>query len=166
MKTGSRRKPHEVTGRMVLLSLLGFFGVVFAVNAVMVRAATSTFGGLETGSSYKAGLEFGRDVAAARNQDALHWQVSGKIARDRAGDASLEVTARDRNGTLLSGLTAVARLVHPADARLDQPIAVKQIAAGVFHGAAAAAAGQWELVIDLFRGDERLFRSSSRVILR
>jgi nitrogen fixation protein FixH len=151
---------------MVLMCLLGFFGVVFAVNAVMVRAATSTFGGLETGSSYKAGLEFGRDAAAARSQDALHWQVSGKIARDRAGAAALDLTARDRNGAPLSGLTAAARLVHPADARLDRPIAVKPIAVGDFHGAVAAAAGQWELVIELFRGDQRLFRSSSRVVLR
>ena len=28
------RKPRELTGKHVLLCLLGFFGVVFAVNAV------------------------------------------------------------------------------------------------------------------------------------
>ena len=52
------RKPCELTGKHVLLCLLGFFGVVFAVNAVLVKAATSTFGGVETSSSYKAGLMF------------------------------------------------------------------------------------------------------------
>ena len=61
---------------------VGFFGVVFAVNAVMVKAATSTFGGVETSSSYKAGLMFEQDVARAEQQDALHWQVGGKLARD------------------------------------------------------------------------------------
>ena len=61
----AHRKTRELTGRHVLFCLLGFFGVVFAVNAVLVKAATSTFGGVETSSSYKAGLMFEQDVARA-----------------------------------------------------------------------------------------------------
>jgi len=38
--------------------------------------------------------------------------------------------------------------------------------AGSFHGAVATAAGQWELIVDLDRGSDRLFRSRSRVTLR
>jgi nitrogen fixation protein FixH len=45
------RRPRKLTGRHVLLGLVAFFGVVFAVNAVLVRAAISTFGGVETVSS-------------------------------------------------------------------------------------------------------------------
>ena len=52
------KKPRELTGRHVLLWIVGFFAVIFAVNGILVRAATSTFGGLETQSSYKAGLMF------------------------------------------------------------------------------------------------------------
>ena len=47
-----RSGPREVTGRHVLLSLVSFFGVVFAINGALVRAAISTFGGVETASSY------------------------------------------------------------------------------------------------------------------
>jgi nitrogen fixation protein FixH len=43
---------------MVLAMLIGFFGLVIAVNLVMVRAALSTFGGVDTPSSYQAGLHF------------------------------------------------------------------------------------------------------------
>ncbi len=137
----SRPRARELTGRMVLLWLVVFFGVVFAVNAVLVRAAISTFGGVETTSSYKAGLQFEQDVATAQRQDALHWQVSGKLARDAAGQAALDVEARDANGAPLTGLTADARLAHPANERLDHIIPVQPAGAGRFHGQAVGAAG-------------------------
>ena len=161
-----RRKTRELTGRAVLLWLAGFFGIVFAVNGVLVQAATSTFRGLETGSSYQAGLVFKQQVESAERQDALHWQVDGKLSRDKAGEAVLDISARDGQGAPLSGLTATAVLAHPADTRLDLPMSMNTAAPGTFRGEAAAAPGQWEIIIDLSRGDERVFRSRSRVTLR
>jgi nitrogen fixation protein FixH len=164
--TRTPRRLRELTGRHVLFGLVAFFGVVFVVNAVLVRAAISTFGGVETASSYKAGLQFEHEVAVAERQNALHWRVSGKLTRDGAGEAVLDLTARDANGAPLSGLRADARLAHPADERLDRVIALRAGAAGVFHGQAAAQPGQWDLIVDLYRGERRLFRSQSRVTLR
>jgi nitrogen fixation protein FixH len=165
MSVSRRSKPRELTGRAVLLWLLGFFGVVFAVNAVMVKAATSTFGGVETMSSYKAGLQFKDEEAMAERQDDLHWHIDGTIGRDKSGEAVLDITARDEKGMALSGLKAVARLAHPADERRDHVIELARTGAGQFHGQAAAQRGQWELLIDLYRGDGRVFRSRSRVTL-
>jgi nitrogen fixation protein FixH len=162
----AHRKTRELTGRHVLFCLLGFFGVVFAVNAVLVKAATSTFGGVETSSSYKAGLMFEQDVARAERQDDLHWQVGGKIARDKAGEAVLDISARDAKGIPLTGITAQARLAHPADERLDHMIALDRTNTGLFHGEAQAQPGQWELIVDLYRDEMRVFRSRSRVTLR
>jgi len=162
----AQKKPRVLTGRAVLIWLLAFFGVVFAINGVLVEAAISTFGGVETLSSYKAGLQFEREASLAQRQDALHWQVDGTLKRDRAGAAVLDVTARDGRGAPLHGLTADARLAHPADDRLDRVIKISTAGDGVFHGATAAQAGQWELIIDLYRGGERVFRSRSRVTLR
>ena len=161
-----RKPPRELTGLAVLLCFLGFFGVVFAVNALLIQAATSTFGGLETGSSYKAGLMFAQEMMSAQRQEARHWRVDGKLARDRAGSAVLELSARAPNGAPLAGLTAQARLAHPADARLDHAIALNRTGAGAFHGETQAQPGQWELIVDLYRGDDRVFRSRSRVTLR
>ncbi len=104
MRIFRRNEPYEMTGRHVLLWLVAFFVVVFAVDAVLVRAAISTFGGVETASSYKAGLQFSHEVAVAERQDALHWQVSGKLRRAGAGQAVLDVTARDARGAALAGL--------------------------------------------------------------
>ena len=162
----ARKKRSELSGFKVLLWLIAFFAIIFIVNAVMVREAISTFGGVETASSYQAGLLFEKNVAAAERQDARRWQVSGRLRRDAAGLAVLDVSAVDANGARLAGLTADARLEHPADERFDRAIALRTNGAGSFHGAAPAQAGQWDLVIDLYRGDARLFRSRSRVTLR
>ncbi len=159
-------KDYELTGRHVLLWLIGFFGLVFIVNAVLVRAATSTFGGLDTPSSYKAGLMFEGEIAKAERQQALRWQVDGKLTRDRAGETVLDISVRDAQGQPVTGLTADATLAHPTDARLDQIIHLVKGGAGAFHGEAQGHPGQWELIVDFYRDHERVFRSRSRVSLK
>jgi nitrogen fixation protein FixH len=161
-----KSNPRELTGRHVLLWLVSFFVLVFAVNGVLVRAAISTFGGVETTSSYMAGLQFEHEVAVAEQQNALHWRVTGRIARDFSGQAVLDISARDAQGKVLAGLSAHARLAHPADERLDRVIDMRPVAGDVFRGEAPAQPGQWDLIIDLYRGDQRLFRSRNRVTLR
>ncbi len=165
MKLFRRAHPRELTGRAVLFWLLGFFGLVFAVNGVLVKAATSTFAGLETSSSYKAGLMFKQELDSAERQAALHWRVDGKLV-DKSGEAVLDLTVRDATGGAVTGLTARSRLAHPATDKLDHVVSLDRIGAGAFHGAVSAAPGQWELIVDLERGGERVFRSRSRVTLR
>jgi nitrogen fixation protein FixH len=165
MARAERSVARGLTGRMVLLCLVFFFAVVFGVNAIMIRAATSTFGGMETASSYQAGLAFGREVAAAQRQDALHWSVTARLDRTAPGAAGLIVSAQDRDGRPVAGIEAQARLIHPADSRRDHDIALRGTGNGRFAGSVAAEAGQWDLEINLLRGDERMFRSLTRVRL-
>src|SRR5665647_1388617 len=115
--SASRRTPRELTGRAVLL----WFVVVFAANGILVQAATSTFRGMETSSSYKAGLMFKESVESAERQDALHWHVDGKLLRDNAGEAVLDLSARDARGVALSGLTAEAHLAPVSYTHLTLP---------------------------------------------
>ena len=157
--------PRELTGRMVFLCLVAFFAVVAGANAVLVRAAVSTFGGLETESSYQAGLVFAHEEAEARAQDARHWQIAARLLPQRDGETRLQVDARDEAGRPLRGLTAAVRLVHPADERADHVIALHETRPGEFAGAAEAAAGQWDLVLELARDGARVFRSRNRVRL-
>jgi len=154
-----------LTGWTVLFWLVSFFAVVFVVNGIMIRAATSTFGGMETASSYQAGLAFGREVAAAQRQDALHWNVTARLDRAGTGTAGLTISALDRDGRSVSGIEAQARLIHPADARRDHDVTLRETGNGRFAGSVAAEAGQWDLEINLVRGEERMFRSLTRVHL-
>jgi len=160
------QQPRELTGRMVLLCLIGFFVAVASVNAVMIRAALSTFGGVETESSYKAGLKFMRDVADATAQDARRWQVTAHLEERPGGDARLDVTGLDASGRPLADCEATARLVHPEDARRDRTFALTAMGPGRFVGTVQADPGQWDLDIEISRSGERLFRSRERVILK
>jgi nitrogen fixation protein FixH len=159
------KQPRPLSGRTVLFCLLGFFGAVALANAIMIRAAVSTFGGVETSSSYQAGLAFARNAAAARAQDDLHWRVNADVRS--IGDAVVvEIDARDAAGRRLTGLEASVILQHPTNGRSDQTIAVNEDGAGRFRGTGARFAGQRDLLIEFSRGGERLFRSQNRVILQ
>jgi nitrogen fixation protein FixH len=164
--TSGQAAPRELTGRMVLMWLVGFFVVVSAVNAVMIGAAISTFAGLESDSPYQAGLVFNEEIAAARAQQALHWRVQAKLAKTDGGETLVEISARDAEGAPLPGLGATATLVHPTDRRLDRDLAMTPDGPGHFHGVTGAAVGQWDVVIDLSRDGARQFRSKNRVVLR
>ena len=82
------------------------------------------------------------------------------------GETMVEISARDADGTPLPGLTATASLAHPADRRLDRDLAMTQDGPGHFRGVTGAAAGQWDLVIELSRDGTRRFRSKNRIVLR
>jgi nitrogen fixation protein FixH len=159
-------KPRELTGRTVLIAFVAFFAVVGGVNGVMIWFATSTFGGVEVASSYKAGLKFQDELDAVRAQDARHWQVEARLERAHDG-ADVIVSLRDAAGAPITGVTVAARLNHPADARHDHDVAMAAAGPGLFKGATEATlAAQWDLVIDVTRDGERMFRSKGRVGLK
>ena len=153
------------TGWTVLLTLLGFFGVVFAVNGVMIYEALSTMSGVETDSAYQAGLQFEQEVAQAEAQDARRWQVDARLTPSSGGER-LDVSARDAAGRPLDGMQATAVFERPTDRRLDRNVVLVEDAAGRFHGSAEVAAGQWDIVIELTRHGEQMFRSRNRVVLK
>lgn len=158
------RKP--LTGRAVLLWLIGFFGVVISVNFVMAKLAIDTLPGTEVDSAYRESLAYNAAIKAAHAQDARAWRVNARMERDAAGHASLAVELRDAAGAPLAGLGLTARLERPTDKRGDRVIAVREPQPGLYLGDAdAVPAGQWDLVIEAARGDERLFTSKNRLVL-
>lgn len=159
-------RPKELTGRTVFFCLVVFFAIVSGVNAVMITAAVSTFGGVETANAYQAGLAYANEEAAAQAQHTRRWHVNARLRSEPSGVTAVELLARDKNDRPLAGLEAKVSLVHPADSRFDHIIAMQETGAGRFHGTTTPAQGQWDLVIELLRDGERLFRSKERVILR
>jgi nitrogen fixation protein FixH len=156
---------RPLTGRFVLFCMVAFFAVIALVNGVMIRFAVTTFGGVETSSSYQAGLAYAREAAAVQAQDALHWQVKASVLR-AGGKTLVQIDARDAEGRSLAGLQATARLSHPTDRRTDQAVTLSETTSGRFDGSAETIAGQWDVIIELSRDGRRLFRSRNRVILQ
>ncbi|WP_428032697.1 FixH family protein [Ancylobacter sp.] len=154
-------KGRPLTGRTVLVCFVAFFGVVFTANFIMVRAAVTSFGGVETESSYKAGLAFRAESEAAAAQAARHWQVDAHVEPGR-----LDVSARDAAGRPITDAVLAATLQHPTNRQLDVTLDPVAVGAGQWRAEDAVTSGQWELVIELTRDGERLFRSTNRVIIR
>jgi nitrogen fixation protein FixH len=158
--------PKPLTGRSVLLTLVAFFGVVFAVNFLMMKLAVDTLPGTEVDSAYSASLGYEKEILAARDQDARNWRIDAHIRRGPDGDATLQVEARDKSGAPLSGLKFQGRLERPTDRRADQPVELAEVGTGIYRGTAALiAAGQWDLVIEGDAAGKRMFLSKNRVFL-
>jgi nitrogen fixation protein FixH len=165
--TGTDREGgFQLTGRHVLAMLVVFFGVMLVANLLLVRAAVSTFAGTETDTAYRDGLVYNNELAAARRQDALGWGVVAHVARDGENRATVQVEAKDAAGMPLTGLAGRASLTHPADKRLDRHGELVPTAAGRFTADLGnAGTGQWDLVVEFLRGDERVYMSRNRIRL-
>lgn len=156
-----------LTGRMVLVMLPAFFGVVIGVNVTMMKLAIATLPGTEVDSAYSASIGYEKEIRAAQDQAARDWRVDAHIVRDRDGFATLQVEARDKDGQPLSGLSFRGMLERPTDKRADLAVALSEVENGVYRGnAGAIAPGQWDLVIEGdIVGGERMFLSKNRVML-
>ena len=160
---------RPITGRTVFIATAAYFGVVIAVNLVMIKLAVDTLPGTEVDSAYRASLAYGAEIKAAQAQQQRQWSVNAHIERQADGHASVRVEARDRNGAPLTGLAFTGRLERPADKRADKEIALAEVEGGIYRGTLSGVTpGQWDLVLESdARGEkgERLFLARNRVIL-
>jgi nitrogen fixation protein FixH len=158
--------PKPLTGRNVLFMLVAFFGVVIAVNMVMMKLAILTLPGTDVDSAYSASLAYENEIAAAHDQNARNWKIDAHIQRSANGGATLQVEARDNSGKPMSGLKFQGRFERPTDRRADQPVALAETGIGIYRGSASLIApGQWDLVIEGDAAGRRMFLSKNRVLL-
>jgi nitrogen fixation protein FixH len=163
---GRTRSPKPLTGGKVFLMLVAFFGVVIAVNLVMMRFAIQTLPGTEVDSAYSASLAYQNEIATAQAQSARNWQVEAHVERSGQGGATLRVEAKDASGRPMSGLKFQGRFERPTDRRADQPVTLAETGIGIYRGnAETIAAGQWDLVLEGVSAGQRMFLSRNRVLL-
>lgn len=149
---------RPLTGRMVLLMLVAFFGVMFLINFYMASEAVNTFSGQEGGDPYDTGLAYNKEIAAAKAQAALGWKVN--ITRVQDGAAQQFTTSvKDKAGKPISGLKAKMHFFFPATRKFDQEIVATPVAAGVYTGSVDLRRGRWMVQTDLIENGKRKFRS-------
>jgi len=158
--------PRPLTGRLVLIMLLGFFGIVFGVNFTLMELAIATLPGTEVDSAYTASLGYEKEIAAAHDQTARKWKVEAHIERDGSGGATLQVEVRDGSGQPMTGLKFQGTLERPTDKRADLAVSLAEVGIGIYRGSAPAIApGQWDLVLEGNSAGRRMFMSKNRVLL-
>jgi nitrogen fixation protein FixH len=159
------RAGRPLTGRGVLLILLGFFGSVGAVNFYMARMALATFSGEVVDRPYETGLAYNKQIAAAHAQDALGWTMSAHVSHAADGKASIAIDPRDADGKHLHGLDVNVTFESPVDRARDVRTPLVASGDGVYRGATAIGAGVWDLAIDARKPDGKSFVSRSRINL-
>jgi nitrogen fixation protein FixH len=136
-------KGFQLKGWHVLAIFLSMFLSVTAVNAFMIYRAVTTFGGLDTPDAYRKGLQYNREIADQRTQDALGWTDAVKFD-SKTGD--LMVTYTGPGGAQLSELEVTAALDRPATTRFDQDIKLQPAGDGSYRAdLAGLAPGTWIL---------------------
>jgi nitrogen fixation protein FixH len=164
--TIAMKRPRPLTGRMVLSMLVAFFGIIIGVNLVMMKLAMDTLPGTEVDSAYGASLAFTSELATARAQAMRDWNVQAHVERNAAGAVDIVVDAKDGKQVPLTGLVFSARLEWPADRRRDVAVTLTESGIAAYRGHIdAVSPGQWTLVLEADRADQRLFLSKTRVIL-
>jgi len=167
MVQSDMKDPKAITGRTVLAWLLGFFAVVFAANAVFIYLALGSFPGVVVESSYEAGQAYNSEIAAAKAQAELNWQVSTEIVRTGPENGKLVVTAADADGAPLYGVTLTALLRNPVHEGADVAITLNADGGGRYVGTVDDLAdGNWTLILEIEQDGSRKFRSENRFFLK
>lgn len=142
------RSARPFTGRHMAAILVTFFGVVIAVNVMMARLATSTFGGVVVENSYVASQKFNGWLDEARQERALGWHAA--IARQ--ADGALSVVLTDAAGRPIGDATVTATAEHPLGLRDD--VALTLTARGAGHYDVALPEGRWRIKLVARRGGQ------------
>jgi nitrogen fixation protein FixH len=149
----------QFTGRHMLAIMLGFFGVIIAVNVTMATFANTSWTGFVVKNSHVAGKQFNQKVADARKQDALGW--SGTLTIE---NGVLRYELVDASGTRVPAAGGMATLRRPASDKEDTTLALTVSQAGL-EASAPLADGVWIAEILVDSGQERPWRETQRVFL-
>jgi nitrogen fixation protein FixH len=123
---------RKFTGRMALAAFIIFFGIVFAVNGVMLTMALRTHSGVVANEPYRKGLKYNERIAADEQQSVLGWSSSVSVS----GDARrLVVEIADRDGRAVDGVKAVAVLGRPSTMRNELRLDLAPVGAGRYEAA-------------------------------
>ena len=120
-KTGAD-KGKPLTGWKVLAMLLAFFGVVGAVNAVMVYSALSTFSGEVEAHPYEHGLAYNREYCQRARTGGARLEgrrLAGATVLGRDADISFGARRRRRRYFRRGGRREF-RLLPPIKSRMRQ----------------------------------------------
>lgn len=161
-----RKTDGGLTGRHVLLGLVGFFGVIFAVNGVFLYSALKTNTGIVANEPYRKGLAYNQRIAADERQKALGWQDESNIT----SDGRVTVVVRGSDGKPVSGLKLEAALGRPSTTAGERKLKLAELDPGTYGAVSTAIEpGTWLFALEARRADnseEPDYRARRRLWLK
>lgn len=138
------------TARHMWMVMIGFFGLIIAVNFTMAWLASSTFGGTVVDNSYVASQKFNGWLKAARTQEQMGWRT--KLGLDDQRHVILAVTS----GSERLGYVATGTAHHPLGRAPDVALVFAAGTDGVLKSAASLPQGRWQVRIAVSRDGQVL----------
>lgn len=155
------RPGTPITGRMVLLGMILFFGVVGAVNGIFMYVALDTFPGLTNDNAYMHGLDYNKTLADGERQALLGWRTEAELR-----DGTVQYVLTEKNGSPLTGAAVFAVAVRPVGAIHRTQLVLHETAPGVYVGDFVPALdGRWMFSFSAKVGDQR-FRTDHELIAK
>lgn len=148
----------KFTSRKALLWFVGFFGIIFAVNAVMATIALGTWGGLDTKDAYRKGLAYNAELAAASAQNSSGWKITlshrpKSIEGDRI-DVNITWPESDLPPAKVSAV-----ITRPVTNSHDQEIFLTRTGTDVYTAPVKLPlAGRWNVTILVRQADGPLYQ--------
>lgn len=131
------------TGRHMAAVMLGFFGIVIAVNVLMATLAAGTFGGVVVENSYVASQQFNRWLDQAGAERGLGWHADIR----RAADGTIAVALKG----VPAGATVTGEAWHPLGRAPDRVLHFAPAGTG-FRSRETFPAGRWRIRITVRAG--------------
>lgn len=150
---------YRVRGWHVLVILVAFFGIVTAVNVVMITSAIRTFPGQVSVTPYEDGVAYNKTLAQMAAQERLGWRAAAGVEGGQA-----VVRLRDRLGAPIEGLRVTGKLEHPATESGRLTPSFKEIAPGVYAAHPGRITGAWDLTFDAADQTGRRFEGQRRLM--
>jgi nitrogen fixation protein FixH len=141
----------------VMVSLAGFFGVIFAVNGAFITLSLTGQDGLVKDHGYDKSLHYDDVIQQQKRQAKVGWQVTLKPPQTPAAPVALSLV--DKAGKPLTGASVKVDFQRPTAVGMDQEVPLVDQGQGHYTGKATlASAGQWDAVIQVRHGDEQYLR--------
>lgn len=136
-----------LSGRGVLLWVVGFFGVIIAMNAWFVTASIRTFSGEDEQKPYLQGVEYNQTLSRRAAQQMLGWRATIASARQDLHTVRVTVILDHKDGSPVTGLLLKGELRHPSDEGRDRPAKFREVSAGRYDAEIRGIApGAWDLM--------------------
>lgn len=159
----AQARSKELKGWHVLLIMLSFFGVMFAVNGVFLYHAIVSFPGEDVKKSYVQGLTYNDTLATRAAQAERGWSAEAGLQDD-----VLLFRLQDAQGEPLSNLAVIGEIRRNATREADRSVVFKAAGPGEYRVQDMALdAGQWTLRINVYdaTGEQLLLNVSKTLIV-
>ncbi|WP_421694671.1 FixH family protein [Aestuariivirga sp.] len=133
----------QLKGSHVLAMFIAFFGVIFAVNFLMAFLANSTWSGLVVENGFVASQSFDKDLARAKAQEALGWDVGFSF-----NQSGIRLSFADAKGAAIGSLAITGMLERTVTDKQDQQLTFTHQGGGIYSAPARLGKGLWEVEVD------------------